>query len=228
MAEFGPRIRRVLRGFFVAYIIALHAAVLWLVFDKFMLRTPTSCPEPEKVVEPPVPVTPSPSPAPTPSRTPEPLSSNSPAPSSEQLIIPVPGVSREQLIDTFTQSRSEGRMHDAIDIPAPQGTPVIAAADGEIVKFHDSVAGGITIYQMSANRKYFFYYAHLERRAEGLAEKQFVTRGTTIAYVGDTGNAGAGNYHLHFAISAVIDEMRFWEGMSINPYEVLTGRAELR
>ena len=228
MAEFGPRIRRVLRGFFVAYIIALHAAVLWLVFDKFMLRTPTSCPEPEKVVEPPVPVTPSPSPAPTPSRTPEPLSSNSPAPSSEQLIIPVPGVSREQLIDTFTQSRSEGRMHDAIDIPAPQGTPVIAAADGEIIKFHDSVAGGITIYQISANRKYFFYYAHLERRADGLAEKQFVTRGTTIGYVGDTGNAGAGNYHLHFAISAVIDEKRFWDGMSINPYEVLTGRAELR
>ena len=228
MAELGPRVRRVLRCFFVAYIIALHAAVLWLVFDKFMLRTPTSCPEPEKVVEPPVPVTPSPSPAPTPSRTPEPLSSNSPAPSSEQLIIPVPGVSREQLIDTFTQSRSEGRMHDAIDIPAPQGTPVIAAADGEIVKFHDSVAGGITIYQISADRKYFFYYAHLARRADGLAEKQFVTRGTTIAYVGDTGNAGAGNYHLHFAISAVIDEKRFWEGVSINPYEVLTGRAELR
>ena len=228
MAEFGPRVRRVLRVFFVAYIIALHGVALWLVSDKFMLRTPTSCPEPEKVVEPPVPVTPSPSPAPTPSRTPEPLSSKSPAPSSEQLIIPVPGVSREQLIDTFTQSRSEGRMHDAIDIPAPQGTPVIAAADGEIVKFHDSVAGGITIYQMSANRKYFFYYAHLERRADRLAEKQFVTRGTTIGYVGDTGNAGAGNYHLHFAISAVIDEKRFWDGMSINPYEVLTGRAELR
>jgi murein DD-endopeptidase MepM/ murein hydrolase activator NlpD len=228
MAEFGLIARRVLRVVFVAYIVALHAVALWLVFDKFMFQTPTSCPEPEKVVEPPIPSTPSPKPAPTPSRTPEPLSSDSPAMGSERLIIPVHGVSREQLFDTFTQSRSEGRMHDAIDIPAPVGTPVIAAADGEIVKFHDSVPGGITIYQISADRKYFFYYGHLQRRADGLAEKQFVTRGTTIGYVGDTGNAGAGNYHLHFAISAVIDEKRFWEGLSINPYEVLTGRAELR
>jgi murein DD-endopeptidase MepM/ murein hydrolase activator NlpD len=132
------------------------------------------------------------------------------------------------LFDTFSQARSEGRTHDAIDIPAAVGTPVLAASDGEIVKFYDSDKGGITIYQLSADRKYFFYYAHLLRRAEGLAEKQFVPRGTTIGYVGDTGNAGSGNYHLHFAITAAVDEKRFWEGISINPYEILTGRAELQ
>ena len=149
-------------------------------------------------------------------------------PSAITLIIPVQGVTRGKLIDTFSEARSDGRVHDAIDIPAAEGTPVLAAADGEIAKFHDSVQGGTTIYQITADRKYFFYYAHLQRRADGLAEKQFVKRGATIGYVGNTGNAGLENYHLHFSISAVIDEKRFWEGMSINPYDVLTGRAELR
>ena len=142
-------------------------------------------------------------------------------------MIPVHGVSADQLIDTYTQSRSESRMHEAIDIPAAVMTPVLAADDGEIVKFHDSELGGITIYQISADKRYFYYYAHLHSRAPGLAEKQFVTRGTTIGYVGDTGNAGAGNYHLHFSISQVVDPKRFWDGISINPYPILRGETEL-
>jgi murein DD-endopeptidase MepM/ murein hydrolase activator NlpD len=140
---------------------------------------------------------------------------------SGRLIIPVAGVRPEQLRDTFSEARSEGRVHDAIDIPAPRGTPVIAAADGEIVKLFQSERGGTTIYQLSTDGKLVYYYAHLERYAEGLAEGHFAKQGETIAYVGDTGNAGAGNYHLHFSIAEISNPKDFWHGVNINPYPLL-------
>jgi peptidoglycan LD-endopeptidase LytH len=138
-----------------------------------------------------------------------------------KLIIPVIGVRPDQLLDTFADARSEGRVHDAIDIPAPAGTPVVAAADGEIIKLFQSERGGTTIYQLSVDRKLIFYYAHLQRYAEGIAPGKFVKQGEVIAYVGDTGNAGAGNFHLHFSISVVADPKRYWEGTNINPYPLL-------
>jgi murein DD-endopeptidase MepM/ murein hydrolase activator NlpD len=189
-------------------------------------------------------VSPSPSPEPTPFTTPPPLTSASPsseaspaptpppdntiiqtAPSSvlkpEGLIIPVAGVSRDQLIDTFSAARGDGRVHDAIDIAAPKGTPVLAVGPGKILKLFQSKAGGTTIYQLSGDEKLIFYYAHLDRYAEGLYEGRFVIQGETIAYVGDTGNAGAGNYHLHFSIAMTSDPKRWWEGVNINPYPLL-------
>jgi murein DD-endopeptidase MepM/ murein hydrolase activator NlpD len=138
-----------------------------------------------------------------------------------KLIIPVVGVRPDQLLDTFTDARSEGRVHDAIDIPAPSGTPVVAAADGEIIKLFQSERGGTTIYQLSTDKKLVFYYAHLQRYADGLAVGKFARQGEVIAYVGDTGNAGTGNYHLHFSISVVADPNRYWEGTNINPYPLL-------
>jgi murein DD-endopeptidase MepM/ murein hydrolase activator NlpD len=138
-----------------------------------------------------------------------------------KLIIPVAGVKPDQLLDTFTDARSEGRVHDAIDIPAPAGTPVLAAADGEIVKLFPSERGGTTIYQLSSDRKLVFYYAHLQRYADGLVVGKFVKQGDVIANVGDTGNAGLGNFHLHFSISIVTDPKRYWEGTNINPYPLL-------
>lgn len=141
------------------------------------------------------------------------------------LIIPVAGVRPEQLLDTFADARSEGRSHDAIDIPAAAETPVLAAADGKIVKLFQSERGGTTIYQLSSNQELVFYYAHLSRYADGLAEGDIVRQGQVIAYVGDTGNAGAGNYHLHFSIAAVADPKRHWEGTNINPYPLLQNRA---
>ena len=137
------------------------------------------------------------------------------------LIIPVAGVRPDQLRDTFSEARSEGRVHDAIDIAAPRGTPVIAAADGTIVKLFHSERGGTTIYQLSADNKFIYYYAHLDRYAENLNEGHFAKQGETIAYVGDTGNAGAGNYHLHFSIALISDPKRYWEGVNINPYPLL-------
>jgi murein DD-endopeptidase MepM/ murein hydrolase activator NlpD len=137
------------------------------------------------------------------------------------LIIPVIGVRSDQLHDTFTDSRSEGRVHDAIDIPAPAGTQVVASADGEIVKLFQSERGGTTIYQLSPDKKLVFYYAHLQLYADGLVAGKFVKQGEVIGYVGDTGNAGAGNYHLHFSIAVIADAKRYWEGSNINPYPLL-------
>ena len=140
--------------------------------------------------------------------------------STLNLIIPVAGVKPEQLIDTFDDARSEGRVHDAIDIMAPAGTPVLAAADGRILKLFQSERGGTTIYQLGPNHE-VFYYAHLAGYAPGLAEGNNVRQGDVIAYVGDTGNAGPGNYHLHFSIAVVSDPKRYWEGTNINPYPLL-------
>jgi len=141
-----------------------------------------------------------------------------------KLIIPVGGVKPDQLLDTFTDSRSEGRVHDAIDIIAKAGTAVLAVADGEIVKLFQSERGGTTIYQLSADKKLVFYYAHLQRYADGIAVGKLVRQGEVIAFVGDTGNAGAGNYHLHFSISIPPDPKRYWEGKNINPYPLLRGK----
>ena len=137
------------------------------------------------------------------------------------LVIPVKGVKRDQLQDTFKDARSEGRVHDAIDILAPAGAPVIAAAEGEIIKLWESDRGGTTIYQVSKDKKLIFYYAHLQRYAEGLTVGKTVWQGETIGYVGDTGNAGTGNYHLHFSIMLTNNPKRYWEGTNINPYPLL-------
>ena len=177
--------------------------------------------------------TPAPTPIPVPSQFVEDFPPESPEPQpfqpdapSEQFMIPVKGVKRSQLQDTFTDARSSGRVHDAIDIMAAGGTPVLAATDGEIIKFFESVAGGTTIYELTADKKYILYYAHLQSRQPGLNEHDQVKRGQVIAYVGDTGNAGPGNYHLHFAIAEAVDPKRWWSGPYINPFPILKNGIE--
>jgi murein DD-endopeptidase MepM/ murein hydrolase activator NlpD len=165
-------------------------------------------------------------PSPVPNSTPLPVPASPAIPIPEgalpnNLIVPVAGVRPDQLRDTFSESRSEGRVHDAIDIAAPLGTPVIAAADGTIIKLFHSERGGTTIYQLSTDHKFIYYYAHLDRYAEGLTEGHLAKQGETIAYVGDSGNAGPGNYHLHFSIALTSDPKRYWEGVNINPYPLL-------
>ncbi len=173
-----------------------------------------------------------PAPTPPPDKTDEPAATVQPQtvpPGASDLLIPVAGVRADQLRDTFNDARSEGRVHDAIDIMSPCGTPIVAAADGLIVKFFESVRGGTTIYERSTDDKTIYYYAHLQRYTDGLAENQTVRRGQTIAYVGDTGNAGPGNCHLHFAIWLTTDPKRYWDGQNVNPYLLLRGqRSEVR
>jgi murein DD-endopeptidase MepM/ murein hydrolase activator NlpD len=140
------------------------------------------------------------------------------------LAIPVVGIKAAQLSDTFDDARSQGRRHDAIDIMADEGTPVIAAADGTIEKLFNSVRGGITIYERSADQNWIYYYAHLSAYAPGLAEGQQVKRGQVIARVGHTGDASAAGPHLHFAINRMAPGERWWNGSAINPYPLLAGK----
>lgn len=137
------------------------------------------------------------------------------------LIIPVEGITTAQLSDTFTDARGTDRVHDAIDIMAPTGTPVRAVADGRIVKLFDSEAGGLTIYQFDADETVAFYYAHLDRYADGVAEGQAVRQGDLVGYVGYTGNASPEGPHLHFAIMVLGPEKNWWQGRAVNPYPYL-------
>lgn len=141
--------------------------------------------------------------------------------SANGLLIPVAGVNAHQLTDTFTQARSGGRSHDAIDILAPRGTPVVAAVDGTIRKLFFSRAGGITIYEFDASQRRVYYYAHLDRYAD-VREGMPVRRGQVIGYVGTTGNAPASTPHLHFAIEDLPATKEWWKGSAINPYPLLT------
>lgn len=140
---------------------------------------------------------------------------------TRNLLVPLEGVKANQLRDTFNQARSEGRQHDAIDIMAPQGLPVLATTDGTVIKLFQSERGGITLYQIDPSGRYVYYYAHLARYADGIAEGKQVRRGDVIAYVGDTGNAGPGNFHLHFAISKITSPRQWSGGDPINPYPLL-------
>ena len=142
------------------------------------------------------------------------------------LAIPVVGVKPNQLTDTFTQARAGGaRRHDAIDVMAAEGTPVIAAAPGTVEKlFFSQGGGGITIYVRSPDQRWTYYYAHLSAYAPGLAEGQQVKRGQVIARVGHTGDANAAGPHLHFAINQMAPGERWWQGTPINPYPLLAGK----
>ncbi|HVT03102.1 MAG TPA: M23 family metallopeptidase [Thermoanaerobaculia bacterium] len=142
----------------------------------------------------------------------------------ETMAIPVVGIRRQQLVDTYTQARSGGRSHDAIDILAPRGTPVIAAIDGRIVKLFMSAAGGITVYEMDPAESWIYYYAHLDRYASDLAEGRNISKGEVIGYVGTTGNAPPGTPHLHFAIARLPATKEWWKGQAVNPYPLLMQR----
>lgn len=150
-----------------------------------------------------------------------------PTTTAPPLQLPVQGISPEQLHDTFSDARSEGRLHDAIDIMAPAGTPVLAVADGTVEKLFDSQRGGLTLYQFGPGGRLAYYYAHLQRYADGLAEGQPLRRGQVIGYVGSTGNASADAPHLHFAIFVLGPERRWWEGEAVNPYPILRGEVPL-
>ena len=141
------------------------------------------------------------------------------------LAIPVVGIKATDLVDTYDAARGSGRRHDANDIMAPEGTPVIAAADGTIEKlFFSNGGGGITIYERANDPKWQYYYAHLSAYAPGLHEGQQVKRGQVIGRVGHTGDASASGPHLHFAINSMGPGQRWWQGTPINPYPLLAGK----
>ena len=142
------------------------------------------------------------------------------------LALPVIGVKPNQLIDTFTQARAGGsRVHDAIDIMAPEGAPVVAAADGVVEKlFFSQGGGGISVYVRSPDQRWSYYYAHLQGYAPGLKEGQRVRRGQLLGRVGHTGNASPEGPHLHFAVNRMEPGWKWHQGAPINPFPLLAGK----
>ena len=142
------------------------------------------------------------------------------------LAIPVVGVKQRELVDTYTQARAGGaRRHDAIDIMAPVGRPVISSAPGTVEKlFFSQGGGGTSAYVRSDDRRWVYYYAHLSAYAPGLREGQKVRRGSPIGYVGFSGNANPAGPHLHFAINRMQPGEKWYQGAPINPYPLLAGR----
>jgi murein DD-endopeptidase MepM/ murein hydrolase activator NlpD len=136
-------------------------------------------------------------------------------------MLPVEGVSPDDLRDSFDAPRSHGRHHLAIDIMAPRNTPVVAAVDGEIRKLTTSAGGGLTIYQFDESESRVYYYAHLQRYREGLRERTIVRRGEIIGYVGTSGDATPDAPHLHFAIAELPPSKAYWKGVPVDPYPLL-------
>lgn len=182
---------------------------------------------------PPQPVSPvtSPAPAPRPG-TPPVAAPSAPAPPpllarppadllQRDLLVPVQGVPRTKLLDTFDDARSQGRVHNAIDIMAARDTPVLAIEPGRVVKLFTSNLGGLTIYQFDPTETYCYYYAHLDHYAPGLKEGDQVAKGQVIAYVGSTGDASPDAPHLHFEITRLHPDKKWWQGDPINPYPIL-------
>jgi len=141
------------------------------------------------------------------------------------LLVPVQGIRADALHDTFGDARGSDRSHEALDIMAPAGTPVLAVADGHVEKLFDSDRGGLTIYQFEPSGRWCYYYAHLQAYAPGLAEGATLKRGQVIGYVGSSGNADPAAPHLHFAVFALTPERQWWTGAPVNPYPLLAGTA---
>ena len=153
--------------------------------------------------------------------TAEPAPADAAAKPAAKLLIPVDGIKLSQLSDNFDQPRGKERHHEALDIMAPKGTKVIAAADGKVVKLFNSKPGGLTVYQFDPTEKYAYYYAHLDRYADGVKEGSVLKRGDLVGYVGVTGNSAKDAPHLHFAVVELTPAKEWWKGTSVNPYPMM-------
>jgi murein DD-endopeptidase MepM/ murein hydrolase activator NlpD len=142
------------------------------------------------------------------------------------LIVPVEGVAPSALRDNYDQARA-GHKHDAIDIMAARGTRVLAVDDGKLVKLFTSKAGGLTVYQFDPSGRLAYYYAHLDRYADGLREGVELHRGDLVGYVGSTGDASPEAPHLHFAVFVLGPQKQWWKGEAINPYAALRNAHEV-
>ena len=138
---------------------------------------------------------------------------------SRSLAIPVRGIDDDRLVSSFDDARGT-RRHEAIDILAPRGTEVVAVEDGKVAKLFTSAAGGLTVYQFDPAEQFVYYYAHLDQYAPGLKEGMMLKKGEVIGYVGTTGNAPKDTPHLHFAISKLDPDRRWWGGTALDPFLV--------
>ncbi len=143
---------------------------------------------------------------------------------AHDLLLPVAGASVDALQDSFDAPREGGRVHHAIDIMAPRGTPVLAADDGRVLRLSSNALGGITVYTADRSGQFVYYYAHLEGYRPGLGAGDLVTKGDTLGYVGTTGDAPENQPHLHFQILRMPPDGKYWDGEAIDPYPLLSER----
>jgi murein DD-endopeptidase MepM/ murein hydrolase activator NlpD len=133
-------------------------------------------------------------------------------------MVPVAGVDPADVPDTFDAARDGGRRrHEALDIPAPRGTPVVSTDDGVVLAIHESRAGGRTVYATDPDRRFVYYYAHLERYRTGLRAGTTLARGDVLGAVGTSGNADHDFPHLHFQVTVVGDDGDWRHGRAIDP-----------
>lgn len=144
----------------------------------------------------------------------------SPRAAPTRLTFPVRGLDPELLRDTFDQGRGN-RRHQALDIMAPRGTPVVAVDDGRVARVSRSILGGLSVYQYDVLENRVYFYAHLDRYAKGLEAGMFLKRGDVLGFVGSTGNAPEGAPHLHFTMYELGPDKRWWKGRAVNPYPLL-------
>ena len=135
------------------------------------------------------------------------------------LLIPVRDLDADDLVSSFHDARGS-RAHEAIDILAPRGTDVLAVEEGKVAKLFTSAAGGLTVYQFDRSEKFVYYYAHLDSYAPGLKEGVVLRKGDVVGSVGTTGNAPKNTPHLHFAISKLDPDRRWWGGTALDPFLV--------
>lgn len=143
-----------------------------------------------------------------------------------RLMVPVHGISPDQIPDTYWAKRDGGRLHHAVDIMAARGTPIVATTDGVVLRVGQNKTGGIVVYTTDSERRFVYYYAHLERVHERMREGLPIAQGDVLGYVGTTGNAPPNAPHLHFQVMRMPDDDHYWEGMPVDvrPYLVKKGR----
>jgi peptidoglycan LD-endopeptidase LytH len=186
------------------------------------MDSPHAAPHPLPEAIPSQPPAPSLSPAaPTEALPREEPPSDAPSSLPRGLLMPVSGLSPSKLVDNFDEMHN-GHRHEALDIMAARGTPVVAVDEGNVIKLFNSKQGGLTVYQFNDTRTWCFYYAHLERYAQGLKEGMLLRKGDILGYVGSSGNAAPDAPHLHFTIFKLGPEKHWWQGTPIDPYPLLT------
>jgi murein DD-endopeptidase MepM/ murein hydrolase activator NlpD len=155
--------------------------------------------------------------APPPAAPPSPAPAESHAPG--RLAMPIAGIDPAKLHSNFDEVR--GHKHEALDIMSPRGTPVMAVAEGNVVKLFTSKEGGLTVYQFDDSQTLCYYYAHLDRYAPRLKEGTLLRPGEVLGYVGSTGDASLEAPHLHFAVFRLGPEKQWWKGTAIDPLPLL-------
>jgi len=158
-----------------------------------------------------------PAPAASGATPPATIASSSATPS---LAMPIAGVDPNMLRSNFSETRG-GHAHEALDIMSPRGTPVLAVAEGNVVKLFNSKQGGLTVYQFDDSRTWCYYYAHLDHYAPGLKEGTLLRKGEILGYVGSTGDASPNTPHLHFAVFQLGPEKNWWQGTAVDPLPML-------